>query len=109
MKESLHFARHKKTIHMIKRHEEFRLVVKSSLHVPDTLIAKIPLADLSFVSLSNKKTKLKSIEFSLNHSTRIESLLVDKEKKEITLEFNENKEVLSFTSKEWNEILSFIH
>lgn len=107
MEQALHFSRSKQTIHLIKRGEDLRVVVKSVLFNPSTLIFIICDKELSLIGLAKRSLRLKGIASELQHSTTINYLFIDKEKREMVLEFDEKTETLCFSEEEWYQVIAF--
>jgi hypothetical protein len=104
----LHFAKEKRTLHVSFRNDELRVVAKSFLFNPDTLIAKVPLRWLELLRVGQRTVRMNGLPVDLQHSQSVDSIFFDVEKRTLALEFDEKEEVFQFTEEEWKELMKFL-
>lgn len=103
----LHFSNKGRTIHLLFRNDEFRIVAKSHLFHPDTLIAKIHFKDLCLLKLAEKSLRIKCLPIDLQHSQAVEHLHFSLPERKLMLEFDSKEEVFEFSEQEWRDIIQF--
>lgn len=104
----LHFAKEKRTLHIGFRHNELRVVAKSFLFHPDTLIAKVPLVSLRLLQSDHRSPRISCLPVDIQHAESVNALVFDVDLKTLTLECDDKKEVFSFSDEEWEQLMEFL-
>lgn len=108
LNEMLHFAKERRTIHIGFRHNEFRVVAKSYLFHPDTLIAKVSPSSLKLLQSGKRSVLMNCFPVDLQHAKSVDTLLFDLNKRTLTLVLDGQKEVFQFTEEEWKQLMEFL-